>query len=73
MPVSSAHRTQLLHTCALGRLDGGESNAPQTEQFEEGGRLLVEPAQLPLCSRQVGTATGEHEDAIVRTWTTEAR
>lgn len=47
---------QLVQTCALGDLDGCEGDLAQTEQFEEGGRLLVEPAQLSLCSRQVNAA-----------------
>lgn len=47
-------------TGAFGGLGGCQGNAAQTEQFEEGGCLLVELTQLSLCSRQVDAAETQH-------------
>lgn len=45
-----------MRTSAFGRLGGGQGNAAQAEQFEEGGGVLVELTQLSLRPRQVDTA-----------------
>lgn len=51
-----AERTGAVCTCACGGVGGGEGHSLQTQQLEEGGRLLVQTAQLPLGSRQVHAA-----------------
>lgn len=50
-----------MRTGAFGGLGGGQGDSAQTEQFEEGGGLLVELTQLSLCPRQVHTAERQEQ------------
>lgn len=55
-----------MRTSAFGRLGGGQGNAAQAEQFEEGGGVLVELTQLSLRPRQVDTAETHEEEKSQR-------
>lgn len=57
---------QSVRTGAFGGLGGGQGDSAQTEQFEEGGGLLVELTQLSLCPRQVHTAEKQEQQTSHR-------